>query len=303
VLLAGFLAVLAPGLLGGCTPADPAAEAEVPIRVGAGSTVEQQVLAALAAEALRRHDRPAEVVADLGDGPAVRDAALEGRVDAHWDYSGAAWTVSLGLTAPPVDAQESFEAVAAEDAAQGLRWLGPAPADARLALFVPADAVGSEEPTLSWFARTVGAGGGRVCADREYLTSPAGLPHLVDVYAISAEALEVEPADEAEALRRTAEGHCAAGLGSATSAEAAGRDLVALRDDQGVFPALAVAPVVRDGSRAADPVVVEVLEDLAALLTTERLAALNALADGGEPIDQLAVRVLDDAGLTGPTSR
>jgi osmoprotectant transport system substrate-binding protein len=276
------------------------AEGPPPVRVGAATTTEQQVLAALAAEALRRNGQPAEVVPALGDSVDVRAAALDGRVDAYWDYSGAAWALALGLVAPPVDPQESFEAVAAEDADHGLLWLGPSRADARLAFFVRRGAAGAQEPTLSWLAGVLGAEGGELCADRGYLDSQAGLAHLAEVYSVAQEALATRAAREEVALRATAEGSCAAGLASSTSGTARTLDLEPLRDDQGVFPALAVAPVVRVDGRAGEPRAIAVLSSVADRLDTAALADLSAAATAGEPIDVLASRWLDDVGLVVP---
>ncbi len=297
VLLAGVLALL---LLAGCTPAPP----DDVVRVGAGSTTEQQVLAALTLELLRREEVPVEVVPELGDTARVRGAALDGDVDVYWDYSGAAWAMALGLTAPPVDATDSFEAVAAEELDRGLRWLGPTQVDARLALFVPADRVpAEEEPTVTWLASTIGAdgtqeqaGAGVLCADAGYLSAPSGYAYLADVYAIGTSAVTTVAAGEVAALERTAAGECTAGLASATSGTGRQLGLVPLRDDQGVFPALALAPVVPVGGRADVAAVRVQLERLADLLTTEVLAGLSAMAAEGTPIDQIAAGFLDDVG-------
>ncbi len=283
-------------VLQGCTTDVP--EDQRSVRVGAGSTTEQQVLAALTVELLQRNDVLAEVVPELGDTTRVRDTALDGDIDVHWDYSGAAWAMGLRLTAPPVDAQESFEAVAAEELERGLRWLGPTAVDARLAFFVPIDAAPSEEEaSLSWLAGRLGAEGGGLCADAGYFSAPSGYDYLVDVYAIGTDELSTTPASEVQALELTAAGECAAGLAAATSGVAQQLDLVALIDDQGVFPALALSPVVTVDGLADTPIVVPLLITLAQLLDTGILADLNARAAEGTAIDQLAQDFLGTAGL------
>lgn len=285
------LAVCAVLVLAACDGGDD----ERAIRIGAGSTTEQQVLAALAAELLARNDVVAEIVPDLGDTTDVRQAALDGRIDLYWAYSGATWALSLGLTAPPIDAQESYAAVAAEEADNGLEWLTASRIDARLAFFVRAEALAeAEDSTLSWMAGELGQVDDALCADEEFLSAPSGYAHLADTYAIAQDAVATRAEPEADALQATAAGNCFAGLGSATSGVARQLGLVALTDDQGVFPALVVAPVVRNPGRAAGDEVGPAVAGLSESLTTDVLASLNARALEGTPIDQLAADFLDE---------
>lgn len=279
----------------GCTR--PPADATT-VRVGAGSTAEQQLLAALSVDLLRQRGVDAEVVAELGDTGAVREAALAGLVDAMWAYSGATWTLGLGLSAPPADGRESVEAVAAEEAEVGLRWLAPSGANAALALFVTAaDAPAPEEATTTWLAGQLGQRQGAVCADAAFLEAPGGWPLLTDTYAIAGDQVTTITADETQAVAAVAAGECLAGLAPATSGAARAADMVPLADDQGVFPALILAPVVAEGGRAATPPVEAALTDLAASLTTADLAALNARVLAGEPIDEVAAAHLEALGL------
>ncbi|CAN5649673.1 hypothetical protein BH24ACT15_BH24ACT15_07190 [soil metagenome] len=282
-------------VLTGCT--DPSGD-QLPVRIGAGSTTEQQVLAALTTELLRRSDMPAEIVSELGDTVDVRDQALDGRIDVYWDYSGAAWALSLGLTAPPINPEESFEVVADEEAGNGLKWVGPTPIDASLALFVQSSRLPSDqEQTLSWLAGQFGGSSAALCADGEYLAAPSGYSYLVETYAIARDQVTTRALTEGKALADTASGQCLAGLASATSGVARTLGLQALDDDLGVFPALVIAPVVAAEGRGDQPDVIDLLDRLAKVLTAETLADLNGQAVGGAPIDQLAGSFLDDVGL------
>ncbi|MGI9018380.1 MAG: glycine betaine ABC transporter substrate-binding protein [Euzebya sp.] len=286
---------LAALVLAACTSAD---EGPASLRVGAGSTTEQQILAAVTVELLGRHTVAAEIVPELGDTVDVRDDALDEEIDIYWDYSGAAWALALDLTAPPIDPQESFEAVAAEELENGLRWLGPSEVDARLAFFVPGQAVPSaEEATLSWLAGQLGSSAGSLCADAEYLSARSGFTYLLDTYAIAPDTTATQAAAEEEALAGTADGTCVAGLATATSGQARQLGLVPLTDDQGVFPALVLAPVVVSGGLADIPTVISLLDALAGQLTSGTLAGLNAQAAAGMPIDQVAVDFIDSVGL------
>ena len=264
------------------------------IRIGAGTTGEQQVLAALTAEVLARKDVPAEIVAELGDSGDVRDEALAGRVDVYWDYSGAAWAVSLGALAPPVDPVESFEAVAAEEAENGLEWMGPPQMDARLAFFVPSGAVPAGiDPNLSWLAGALVESDGALCADAEYLSAPSGYAYLADSYAISAQTVTTSALPGDEALRGIAEGRCQTALSAQGSGLARSLGLTALRDDLGVFPAQTVSAVIVQSGRADQPAPRDAVSDLAARLTTDDLANLNAAVELGEAPDVVASAFLD----------
>ncbi len=267
---------------------------EPPIRIGAGSTGEQQILAALTAEVLSRKDIDAEIVPELGDSRDVRDEALAGRVDVYWDYSGAAWALSLGALAPPVDPLESFEAVAAEEAENGLEWLGPPQIDVRLAFFVPAGAVPPDtDPTLSWLAGALADGSGALCADPEYLAAPSGYAYLADSYAISAQSVTTSAMVEDAALRGIADGTCQTALSTQGSGLARTLGLTALRDDLGVFPAQVLSPVLVEGGRADQPGPRDALTDLGRLLGENDLANLNAAVELGEAPDAVAVAFLD----------
>jgi osmoprotectant transport system substrate-binding protein len=275
-----------------------AADQSTVVRVGSGSTAEQQLLAALGAEVLERAGFDTVVQPALGDTTAVRAAALDGRIDVYWDYSGAAWTLALRLTSPPVDPQESFEAVAAEEDANGLLWLTRSGADARLAFFVPAEIrPEGTEGSLTWLAGRLGAEDGTVCADAEYFTAPAGYAYLADTYAIATDGVRTRDTSEEDAIAGTATGRCTTALAAATSGEASAAGLTPLIDDQGVFPSLVVAPVVVESGRADGSAQRAVLEDLATSLTTEDLALMNAQVVEGVPVADVARDYVDDNGL------
>lgn len=261
-----------------------------PVAVGAGSTVEQRVLAALAVAALEQADVPVEVVADLGDTRGVRRAALRGDVDVFWDYTGAAWGLGLAQQAPPADPEESYERVRREDEQRnGLRWLTPTAANATLALVVPASSLPPEgqQRGMTWLAGELSRGGRRLCADPDFLVRPSGYAAFADAYAIDRGAVALTRATEAEAIAAVAEGRCDAGLATATSGAARAAGLVPVADDLEVFPAFVVAPVVREEA-ATTPALVAALDAVTGRIDTARLAELNAAVEGGADPGALA---------------
>jgi osmoprotectant transport system substrate-binding protein len=266
----------------GCRNAD-AAPALV---IGVGSTDEQRVLAALAAEALRRANVPVEVRMDLGGTLGLRREALADQIDLFWDYTGAAWALGLREAAPSADPVESWERVREADERRGLRWLEPTNANATLALFVrgsdlPADPA---QRDLGWLAGELSGGRRRLCADADFIARDGGLRALAAEYGIDASRLPKRAAGEAEAVAAVGAGECYAGLATATSGAARAAGLVPVDDELRVFPAFLVAPVVRAGSAADDPAVIAALTPVTGSVDTATLADLNArVVDGAEP--------------------
>lgn len=294
--------LLVVSLLGACT-----AEAEddpvSTVVIGVGSTVEQQVLAALTVVALEHAGIATEVRADLGDTVALRRQASIDQIDLYWDYTGAAWALGLGQQNPPAEPIESYQRVAEEDRDNGLIWLEPTSANATLAMFVRADDLPPEpEPNgMDWLAGRLSVEQEALCVDEDFRRRPGGLAELAQAYPMDLSRLEVVSADEDEAISGVAAGRCFAGLATATSGEARRAGLVPVEDELGVFPAFVVAPVVREERLTELPAVAEALEPVASRLDTAALAGLNAeVADGGEA-EEVARRFLTDV-LPAPTS-
>ncbi|HSK90504.1 MAG TPA: glycine betaine ABC transporter substrate-binding protein [Euzebyales bacterium] len=289
------LGLLIAVLAGGCRTAD----AVPALVIGVGSTNEQRVLAALAAEALGRADIAVEVRSDLGGTLGLRRQALGDQIDLFWDYTGAAWALGLREAAPPADPVESWERVREADERQGLRWLAPTRANATLALAVratdlpPPDA----QRDLGWLAGQLSGGQRRLCADADFMARDGGLRALAAEYGIDVAGLPRRPADENEAVEAVRDGECYAGLVTATSGEAMAAGLVPVEDELRVFPAFVVAPVVREGSPADATAVIDALAPVTAALDTPTLAGLNARGvDGEDPADIASsfVDVLDE---------
>lgn len=279
--LRATVALLILGLLTACGGGSGA-----PVVVGAGPTVEQQVLAALTAEALRRQDLAVEVTELPGQTRTLRRRARADAIDVFWDYTGAAWALGLGERVPPAaDPIESYAQIRSADEDTGLQWLTPSAANATLALFVRAENLPGpdEDRSLTWLAGRLSSGDARLCADPEFLESAAGLPALAVEYAINLDQLEPLPADEEQAVAAVAAGECFAGLATATSGEAALAGLVPVTDVQAVFPAFVAAPVAHVEPRTAERIDAA-LAPVASALDTATLARLNAeVLSGGEP--------------------
>lgn len=283
----------------GCTL--PTAAQPDAVVVGVGALPEQEVLGALAVEALERADVTVEREEGLATTVGLRREAASGRVDLYWDYTGAAWSRGLGEPAPPADPVESWERIRAADHHNGLRWLEPTEANATLALFVRADAIPEGEARLSWLAGELSAGERVLCADPDFLSRPGGLDALAAEYAIDLARVLGRPATEEDAVAGVAAGECFAGVATATLGQARLEGLVPVSDDLSVFPAFIVAPVVREESPADRVVVREALAPVVEALDTATLRRLNAEHARGEAPDELAARFFDELAPASPT--
>jgi osmoprotectant transport system substrate-binding protein len=284
LLAAVVVTVVAGGVASACAEAGAAPR----VVIGAGATAEQQVLAAIAHESVRRAGVPVDVREGLGGTTGLRRQALADQVDLYWDYTGAAWTLGLRETAPPADPLESWERVREADADQGLRWLEASGANATFALVVRRSDLppAGGQRGMGWLAGELSSGTRRLCADPDFLARADGLPSLAAEYGIDTAGMPRRAASEDEAIRAVRAGECFAGLATATSGAARAAGLVPVEDELRVFPAFVVAPVVREGSPADRPPVAEALRRVTTALDTSTLARLNAqVVDGEDPVD------------------
>lgn len=293
-----WLVAVAVGLaaVGAGVSAYAGAGGEPAVVIGAGSTDEQRVLAALTAQVLERSDVPVEIRPDLGGSRGLRRQALAAQIDLFWDYTGAAWTLGLREAAPPADPVESWERVRQADQDQGLRWLAASAANATFALVVREEDLPQAQArrSVGWLAGELSSGRHRLCADADFIARADGLPSLAAEYGIDTVGMPVVAATEAEAIAAVRDGRCFAGLATATSGEAHAADLVPVADELRVFPAFVVAPVARSGSPADRPAVVEALRVVTGVLDTSTLARLNARAVAGQDPTVIATDFIDE---------
>ncbi len=294
------VALLCCCLLAACDRSE--AESPPTVVIGVGSTVEQQVLAALTVVALEAEGLATDVRADLGDTVELRRQTLAGEIDLYWDYTGAAWGLGLGQQNPPAEPVESYQRVRQEDLANGLTWLEPTTANATLALFVRADDLPPDpQPNgMDWLAGQLSAGDRTLCVDDDFRRRPGGLAELAVAYPMDLSRLEVISAAEEEAIERVTDGSCFAGLGTATSGVARNAGLVPVEDELGVFPAFIVAPVARTSTLEELPGIAAALQPVTSAIDTPRLALLNAEAERGIEPEVLARQFL---GIEAPTDR
>lgn len=96
--------------------------------VGSKNFPEQEVLGAIAVQALEAADATVIDRTGLGGNEEVRRALIEDEIDLYWEYTATGWLVHLGETRSIPDPQRLYEAVARQDLREnGIEWLEPAP--------------------------------------------------------------------------------------------------------------------------------------------------------------------------------
>ncbi|MGY1711677.1 glycine betaine ABC transporter substrate-binding protein [Geodermatophilus sp. SYSU D00758] len=283
-----LLAVLLAGCGGGAPePGRPAPEA---VRIASYDFAENQVLAEVYAEAVRRAGQPVAVQHGIGTREVVLPALEQGVVDLVVDYLGTA----LEFTEPgqPVGqrAPEDLHAELGRVLAQrGATVLAAAAAEDQNGFAVRA--AFSEQTgvrRLSDLALVAGGlvfGGPPECPERPYC-----LPGLRDVYGLEFGEVLAMPSRAATVEALLSE-EIDVGLLETTDGRLADAPLVLLDDDRGLQPPENVVPIVRtevlerggEELRAA-------LDAVSARLTSADLVRLNRLVlDGRTPAEAAAL--------------
>jgi osmoprotectant transport system substrate-binding protein len=132
------------------------------------------------------------------------------------------------------------------------------------------------------------------CPDRPFCQ-----PGLEETYGIQVAGLEPLGFGTLQVKQAVADGDADLGLVASTDGTLEQFGLVVLEDDQGLQNADNLVPVV-NAATAEDQAVVDALNSLADVLTTEDLATLNAQVDEErqQPAD-VATAYLEDQGLIG----
>ena len=256
------------------------------------------LLGNIIALALEDAGLPVERRLQLGSTQVVREAILADQIDIYPEYTGnAAFFFNEADQDIWNDAAAGYARAAELDAEQNaVVWLTPSPANNTWAIAVTGP-VATENGlvTMSDFGVWV-AGGGQVklAASTEFVSSPAVLPAMQDVYGFKLtpdQTVVLSGGDTAATIQAAARG--TSGVNAAmvygTDGGVAATGLVVMADDKGVQPVYAPTPIIRAEVLQQYPAIAEVLKPIFEGLDLATLQELNGrIQVGGEPAEAVA---------------
>lgn len=259
------------------------AHAAAPVVVSSKIDTEGAVLGNIVALVLENAGIPLTRRLQLGPTKIVRTALLAGEIDIYPEYTGNAGFF-FNMADDPLwkNAKAAYEKARDLDAANGLVWLAPAPADNTWGIAVRGDVASAEKlATLEDFARWTRDGDVKLAASAEFVESAAALPAFQSAYGFTlsgGQLLVLSGGDTAATIKAAAEG--TSGVNAAmvygTDGAIAALDLKVMADTKQVQPVYQPAPVIRKAVLDAYPQIAALLAPAFAGLTLPVLQQLNA---------------------------
>ena len=288
---------------GGSLLAVDEAQAKDTVTVSSKIDTEGSVLGQLIIQRLEQGGIPTEDRLQLGATNIVRQALLSGEIDLYPEYTGNG-AFFFDMTDSDVwhDAEQAYASVREMDAANGLAWLVPAPANNTWAMSVRGDLARDHDlASLDDLVDYLDAGGEfKFAASAEFVESEQALPAFQQAYGfeLTADQLLVLSGGNTAATMRAAALQTSgvnAAMTYGTDGGLNALDLVVLEDTRGVQPIYQPAPVVRQEVLEAHPEMAELLEPLFQSLDLETLQQLNAqVAVEGRDPREVAQEYLDE---------
>jgi osmoprotectant transport system substrate-binding protein len=244
----------------------------------------------------------------LGPTKIVREAITSGAIDVYPEYTGnAGFFFSVDGDPAWKNADAGYAKAKALDAANGIAWLTPAPANNTWAIAVRKDLADANKlATLDDFGKWV-SGGGKVklAGSAEFVESPAALPAFQEAYGfkLADDQLLVLSGGDTSATEKAAAEQTSgvnAAMAYGTDGQLAALGLVVLTDTRGVQPVYQPAPIIRADILAKYPQIKDLLDPVFKSLTLETLQSLNAkIAVDGEDAGKVANDYLTAKGFLG----
>jgi osmoprotectant transport system substrate-binding protein len=267
-------AVAALLVLTGCSGSTPeTSQAQRPVRIASYDFVENQILAELYGQALRRAGIPVRMETGLGTREVVEPALEQGHVDFVVDYLGTALDFLVPGTkrnhGSPGSVHEELKKRFSD---RGIAVLPFAPAADQNG-FVVTKAFARVRSVarisdLVPMAGTLVFGGPPECPTRRYC-----LAGLKQVYGLDFQ--EFRPMTRADTATALTIGEIDVGMLETTDPRLAGGQLVLLQDDRRLQPVENVVPLVRQDALRAHDDLEDAVAPVTAALTTEELVKLN----------------------------
>jgi osmoprotectant transport system substrate-binding protein len=278
------------------------------VRVGSLLDAEGTILGSMIIQMLEANGISTEDKTKLGTPDVVRQALVEGEIDATIDYTGSGQYYHEGEEGDPKwkNADEAFAAISELDAdVYDLIWLTPAPANNSefIATSVAlADAEGIE--TMEDFADYVNGGGEvKLIGSQSWFDNPLGLTGFEKAYGFELtddQLIGLSTGNTAEMLTALARGTDGVNFSLAygTDGQLNELDLAIITDTKDVPPVYEPAPVFRGEIIEAYPEIPDILEPVFLSLDQQTLQELNArVSFGGEDAAAVAEDYLTTNGF------
>ena len=276
-------------------------------KVGSKEFTEQLVLGQIAIQALQATGATVEDKTGIQGTANVRKALTANEIDMYPEYTGTGWTVHLKHTTADAakDPKALYEAVKTEDLqANNVAWLEPAPLNNTYAI-ATAKGRGQElgVKNLSDFAKLAAEKPDQatVCAASEFLTRDDGFPGLAKTYGFTIPKERIAEVDLGVIYTRIPAGEpCKFGEVFQTDGRILANNLELIDDDKNFFVDYNVAMTVNQAALDKSPKLADVLNPIAAKLTTEVMRELNERVDvKGELPEVVAKDFLQKNGFIG----
>lgn len=280
---------------GGSSSDGPLAGAQ--LTVGSKEFTESIVLGQITALALENAGADVTDQTGLAGSATVREALESAEIDIYWDYTGTGWVNILGHTTEDVP-DDLYDAVAEEDAENGIAWLEPANFENTYRIATKTDfAEQNGLATTSDMAEFINANPdqGAVCAASEFINRDDGLPGLEEAYDF-----EFSSVVELDLnLIYTQVGQdCPFGEVFSTDARIVSNELTVLEDDQDFFVEYAAAVTLRQETLDEYPEIADIMAPISEALTGDVITDLNGRVDNdGEQPEDVAEDWLEEQGL------
>lgn len=265
---------------------------DIPVNVVSKNFTEQLILGKILVLAAEAGGYDVTDQTNVPGSQPVRKMMLEGEGDLTIEYTGTAWIAYMGHEEGIPDPQEQWQAVAEEDAANGLVWGPPAEFNNTYALAVRSEY--AQEHGLETISdlHDLPVGQRTLCVEAEFNSRPDGLDPMLAHYGLDRGGPEMPEGnigiyDTGAIYSATDSGDCTVGEVFATDGRILSLDLTVLEDDREYFPAYNGAAVYSEQTLEQSPELAEIMDGITAQLDNEALQRLNAQVDveGREPVD------------------
>lgn len=307
-LLAATLTALCALLLAGCSLptaggfvptgklAGPVADTKsldgASIAVGSKNFSEQVLLGKMAIILLQSAGANVTDLTNIPGSAAARQAMLDDRIQAMWEYTGTGWITYLAHTNPIPDEKKQYTAVRDEDLKKNhLVWLPPAPMNNTYGFAVTKKVAQKYQISKLSELKKVPVPERTFCVESELINRPDGLKGMLQKYGVPLDSPQGVPQGNLRTFQTgaiydaTAKGACNFGEVFTTDGRILALNLKVLEDDRNFFPKYNVSLVLTEAVAKKYPQIADLVAPVTAKLTNDVLLKLNAEIDvtGKEP--------------------